>query len=173
MSGLRVSTSRSEPRRWLLVPLVLALVGASNGPLSFTTLKGETVSLRPSTGKRAVILHFWATWCPTCVEEMDALDTTAESCRESTVRVVAVNVGEDRDAVAEFATEHRLGLEMLRDPRGKVWRKLSGQGLPINVTWTDEERRVHVGPQSQAWWQQTLAELGCAPADSFPHGEGE
>lgn len=173
MSGLRVSTSRSERLRWLLVPLALALLGASDGALSFTTLTGETVSLHPGAEKRAVILHFWATWCPTCVEEMDALDAVAEPCRESAVRVVAINVGEDSDEIREFAREHRLDLAMLRDPSGKVWRELSGQGLPINVTWTAEERRVHVGPQSQEWWQQTLASLGCAPAESSPRGHGE
>jgi len=166
LSGLLVCTSHSERRRWILGWLALGLLGASDGALSFKTLAGATVSLHPSAAERGVILHFWATWCPTCVEEMESLDAVARECRGNAVRLAAVNVGEDADEIDEFVADHRLELEMLRDPRGKVWRKLSGQGLPLNVIWTVDDRRVLVGPKSLEWWQQTLASLGCAPTDS-------
>lgn len=160
---MRVSMSRSERSPWLLSLLAAVLIGASGGALSFATMTGESIAIRPDEGP--VVLHFWATWCPTCVEEMEVLDTIAEHCGEAGVRMVAVNVGESTEEISEFAARNGLGIEMLRDPRGKTWRKLSGQGLPLNVVWTPEERRVFVGPRSPDWWREVLSPLGCETGD--------
>lgn len=40
----------------------------------FDTPKGETLKLSDFRGK-PLVLNFWATWCPPCVEEMPLLDT--------------------------------------------------------------------------------------------------
>ena len=167
---MRVSTSRSERSPWLLSLLAAVLIGASGGALSFATMTGESIAIRPDEGP--VVLHFWATWCPTCVEEMGTLDAITRQCQGNGVRMVAVNVGESTEEVTEFTARHQLELEMLRDPRGKIWRKLSGQGLPLNVIWTREERRVFVGPRSTEWWREALSPLGCLRVDPQSNAAG-
>jgi hypothetical protein len=77
------------------------------------------------------------------------------------VRVVTVNVGEEAAQINAFTSELGLRLPVLRDARGKVWRELSGVGLPVNLIWTRDERRIDIGPHDAAAWAETLGSLGC------------
>ena len=149
-------------RNWTLaVCVALGLIAASPSTLTFTTISGAPVELALEDGEHALIVHFWATWCPTCVEELGVLDSVAQSCQDGVVRVVAVNVGEDAEQINAFTSELGLRLPVLRDPRGKMWRELSGVGLPVNLIWTRDERRIDIGPHDAAAWAGTLRSLGC------------
>lgn len=138
-----------------------ACLGAAAAPLALVSLDGEPVQLRPDSGAPALLVHFWATWCPSCIEELGVLDAAARSCTRARIRIVAVNVGESPEVVRDYLADHDLGLEVLRDPEGAVWRRLSGAGLPANATWSGGSRSVEVGPRSAAQWRERLSDLGC------------
>lgn len=142
--------------------LALCLLGADR-PLELRALDGEPVVLVPGR-ERALVVHFWATWCPSCLEELGGLDAAARRCAAAGVRIAAVNVGDPVEEIRRYLARHPLGLELLRDPEGEVWRRLAGQGLPANATWREGERRVEVGPRSAEAWQAELARLGCDAA---------
>ena len=139
----------------------LGLIGASGTPLVFTSMAGDSVTLALEEGELAVVDHFWATWCPTCVEELGMLEAAAQNCRDGAVRVVIVNVGEEAERIAAYTSKLGLRLPVLRDPDGAVWRDISGVGLPVNLIWTREERRVDIGPHDAAAWADTFRSLGC------------
>ena len=150
----------------LLAPLLL---GADEGPLPFVGEDGERVELALEPGESAVIAHFWATWCHTCVEELPALAAEAAACEAAgaPVRVVTVNVGEDPETIEAYVREHGFSLPVLRDPDGKVWRAF-GRGLPVNVFWTPAGRRSEFGPRDAASWREELAGLGCRATGGRP-----
>src|SRR5438105_4523551 len=54
---------------------------------------GRTVALHDFRGK-VVVLNFWATWCPPCVEEMPSL-VAMQSKMKGSVTVLAVNLDVD------------------------------------------------------------------------------
>jgi thiol-disulfide isomerase/thioredoxin len=150
--------------------LLLLLAGAplwlaveTGGPLPLVGAGGEAVSLALLPGERALLVHFWATWCPDCDEELPVLERAARACAGGPVRVVTVNVGDSAEDAARFRDARGLALPWLRDPGGRVWRDLA-RGLPANLTWTPEARRVELGPRDAAAWERALAELGCAAA---------
>ncbi|HXV36757.1 MAG TPA: TlpA disulfide reductase family protein [Myxococcota bacterium] len=134
---------------------------ASSAAFELVSLDGEAVIVEPPEKSGPVVLHFWATWCPSCVEELGLLDREAAPCRAARVRVVAVNVGEDVETIRRYTAQHALALESLRDPTGSVWRSLSDEGLPLNFTWLPGERRIELGPRTRAQWRTALAALGC------------
>lgn len=150
--------------RFLAAALGL-LAAASPAPLALVNLQGERVEVALAPEERALVVHFWATWCPSCVEELAVLDRAVQRCAGGSVRVLAVNVGEDADTVERYASEHGLGLALLRDPRGAVFRAVSGAGLPLNLVWTAQERRVELGPRDAARWARELRGLGCDAND--------
>jgi thiol-disulfide isomerase/thioredoxin len=146
---------------------VLLLLGAaSEPPLAFETLAGEPVRLELEASEAGLVVHFWATWCPECTEELPALDRAAARCPGGAVRVVAVNVGEARPAVEQFLARTPLRLRVLRDPEGRVWRRVAGRGLPGNLFLTRDARRSEVGPRGAESWERKLAELGCAGSEA-------
>jgi peroxiredoxin len=162
----------------LLLVLRGALLGAASGGLELHSVDGEAVRLRPESADAPLVLHFWATWCPSCGEELGRLDAAGRDCLAAGVQVVAVNVGEDAATIRQYLESEGLALPVLRDTRGRVWRELSGVGLPLNVTWSDGERRVDFGPRNAETWRRVLSELGCtdpgaeAGADAPPPAVG-
>ena len=110
-----------------------------------------------------LLLDFWATWCRSCVKEVGVLDAEAQRCAEDPVRVLAVNVGDEADEIRAFLADRPISIPILRDAKGKIWRDVSGLGLPANLFWTGDEQRVEVGPLSLADWRRELEGLGCAP----------
>ncbi len=54
-------------------------------------LAGVRVRLADFHGKRAVLINFWATWCPPCRREMPTLEQLAKTRRE-TLQVLGVNL---------------------------------------------------------------------------------
>jgi peroxiredoxin len=71
-------------------------------------------------GRQVVVLNFWATWCPPCVEETPSLEKFAEQMRLQGVAVMGVSVDKDVAALQTFAAEQHLSFPILRDPNQSV-----------------------------------------------------
>lgn len=91
------------------------LIGTRAPHLAFATLDGRTVTLGDET-VRPVYLKFWATWCTTCLEQMDAF--RADHARfGARVDFIAVNTGvnDDPAAVAAYLREVVLPMPVAID----------------------------------------------------------
>lgn len=75
----------------------------------------RSVTLSQLRGK-PVILNFWATWCPPCVEEMPSLVELHKKLGDK-VTVLAVAEDADQNAVNQFVRDHNVDLLTVRDPR--------------------------------------------------------
>jgi cytochrome c biogenesis protein CcmG, thiol:disulfide interchange protein DsbE len=96
-----------------LTPALRALVPNFELP----DLTGKTVSLRSLLG-RPVLVSFFATWCPPCVEEAPSLEELGRHLgNKATVAVVSVD--EDLDALKKFYAKGSQTLVM-RDESRKV-----------------------------------------------------
>jgi peroxiredoxin len=141
----------------------LALAGGGDPPLRFVDLDGRAVEIAaPAAEGDAVVLHYWATWCPTCGEELATLEEAIRACEGTNVRVLTVDVGEPADLVRRYLGERGLALPVLLDPKGRTWRRDGGRELPSNLVWTARGRAVSFGPREAAAWRAELAALGCS-----------
>jgi cytochrome c biogenesis protein CcmG, thiol:disulfide interchange protein DsbE len=75
------------------------------------------VALSDHRGK-VVVLNFWATWCPPCVEEMPSLVAMQAKMKDK-VQVIAVSTDQDKAAYDKFLIEHKIALLTVRDPEFK------------------------------------------------------
>jgi thiol-disulfide isomerase/thioredoxin len=111
------------PRALALVCLVLLF--ACNGgrpprigetaPNFTVTDSQRTVTLSQLRGK-PVVLNFWATWCPPCVEEMPSLVELQKKMGDK-VTILAVAEDADENAVKQFVRDHNVDLMVVRDTR--------------------------------------------------------
>jgi cytochrome c biogenesis protein CcmG, thiol:disulfide interchange protein DsbE len=76
------------------------------------------VALHDYKGK-VVVLNFWATWCPPCVEEMPSLVQMQKKLKGTDITVLAVSLDVDEGAYKKFIRDHGVDLLTVRDPDQK------------------------------------------------------
>jgi peroxiredoxin len=80
---------------------------------------GLTVSPR-SFGGKVLVLNFWATWCPPCVEETPSLVAFADAYRGKGVVVLGVSVDKSQKNYENFIRRFRVTFLTSRDPEAKI-----------------------------------------------------
>jgi cytochrome c biogenesis protein CcmG/thiol:disulfide interchange protein DsbE len=75
---------------------------------------GRTVSL-PNFGGKLLVLNFWATWCPPCVQETPSLSRFAAEYAPKGVVVLGVSVDKDPKAYNAFLQKFRPAFLTARD----------------------------------------------------------
>ena len=77
------------------------------------------VTLSELHGK-IVVLNFWATWCPPCVQEMPSLVQLQKKLSDRGITVLAVSVDADESAYHRFIADHKVELLTVRDAAQKT-----------------------------------------------------
>ena len=81
----------------------------------FTILaeNGRAVSV-PNFGGKLLVLNFWATWCPPCIEEMPSLVQLQKQLQDR-VTVLGVSVDDDADDYHKFLKDHGIDFLTVRE----------------------------------------------------------
>ena len=91
-------------------------------------IDGEDFELNSSKG-HWVFLHFWASWCGPCREEMPAVQRLADIMQDD-LNIVMINTAEDEDTIFEFLAAIDVELNSLMDVDGLVTEVWKPRGLP-------------------------------------------
>ncbi len=156
------SWNGTRRQRLFAASLALALSFACNhdpGPqvgvpapgFTLPDLEGKLHGLSEYRG-RVVVLNFWATWCPPCIDEMPSLQRLHQALAERGVAVIAVSVDERFSDVPAFARKFGLTFPVLYDQGKKVSRKYQTFKYPETYI-LDREGRLKskvVGPRDWA-----------------------
>ncbi len=79
----------------------------------------RSVTLSQFRGK-IVVLNFWATWCPPCVDEMPSLEQLQKKLQGTDVTILAVSVDDDADDYHKFLKDHNIDLLTVRETGQKT-----------------------------------------------------
>ena len=86
------------------------------------SLDGNNIQLSSFRGKKAVVVNFWATWCPPCREEMPAFEDIFVK-NKNKLDILGVNLQESERAITNFLKEIPVTYPLLLDP-GKDVKEL-------------------------------------------------
>src|SRR5882672_7325460 len=90
---------------------------------------GETFRLGDQRGK-VVMVNFWATWCPPCLEEMPAMERLYRRHKDAGFTLVAISVDADPKKVTPFVSEHKLTMPIGVDPKMDLANTYGVRALP-------------------------------------------
>lgn len=109
-------------------------IGDKVPDFSLKDLEGKTWSPAELKGKPYLMAVF-ATWCPPCKEELQALETQVwQPLKDLGIQVIAVNFGEeDTETIKRFASDERLSFPILIDEPGSLRQELGVQMIPQSV----------------------------------------
>jgi cytochrome c biogenesis protein CcmG/thiol:disulfide interchange protein DsbE len=83
------------------------------------TLAGKSERLSDLKGK-VVVLNFWATWCPPCVEETPSLNRLEKYIDSRGGMVLGLSIDEDGAAYEQFLRDHSVVFPTYRDATKKT-----------------------------------------------------
>ena len=111
-------------------------------PLQLKDLNGVQYGLRDLQGK-VVLVNFWATWCPPCIEEMPSMQRAYDELGGEQFEILAVNAGEETSVVDVFLTQFTPALKfpILIDPTGETYNNWKVRGMPTTVI-VDKQSRM-------------------------------
>jgi len=138
--GLTLATAAAplwaQARGYDVRPLPQGVVAP---PLQALDLQGKTWKLADLRG-RAVVLNFWATWCPPCRAEMPSLQQLAEIYGPEQLVVLAVNVGEGPRRISQYLQASGLNLTVLLDQNSEIARTWGASALPTTYLFDADGR---------------------------------
>jgi thiol-disulfide isomerase/thioredoxin len=112
---------------------------------------GRKVDLAREKG-RFVIVHFWATWCPPCVEETPALSRFWEKYGgRNDLALYSISVDKNWETIDSFSAKNPNRLPMFRDPGGKTAGRFGTTQYPETYI-TNKAGRVLYRVQGAVSW---------------------
>jgi peroxiredoxin len=135
------------------------LVGQEAPDFTLTTLDGDEVTLSELRGA-PVVVSFWATWCPSCVQELPELQAAYQEHGDET-HILTVSVDNDRSDIESFSKEKNLDFPILFDEDGAVSGSYSVRGIPVTVFVDSEGVMVkrHIGSLTEDKFAEYLGEI--------------
>lgn len=116
---------------------------------SLQNSKNQWVALSSFAGKR-ILLHFWASWCKPCLEELPALELLAKQMKnDPSFQIIAISADENWEAVKTVLPEEP-SFTVLLDSNLQVANRYGTFGFPetylidttghIQLYWTGARR---------------------------------
>jgi len=108
-------------------------------PAKFSDLRGEVV-----------LLNFWASWCPPCVDEAPALDQLQQRISAQGGTILGVSIDEDPNAYDGFLKMYNVDFPTFRDPSRRISLDYGTVMIPETYV-IDRNGRIDrkiVGPQN-------------------------
>lgn len=115
---------------------------------SVTLLNNEHLTLPKN---EPILVHFWATWCPTCKIEAPNIQTIS---KHYNVLTIAIKSGSDSD-IGEYLRERGLNFNVVNDIDGKIAEKFGISIFPTTIIY-DKDGKVFF---SDVGYTTTLALL--------------
>ncbi len=101
--------------------------------LEGSTIQGKSFSLASLRGK-PVVVHYWATWCEPCKQDMKLLRRLQANYQRAGLQLVGINVDATGEAAAGYLKENPLPWTQMFEPGGlessRLAKTLGVQTLP-------------------------------------------
>ena len=106
------------------------VVGKSLTTITLSDLQGKKMMIPADCLGKVTLLHFWASWCPTCRGEMQNLDVIGNEYRDRGAFPCSIGVGEQREAALSYIGNMNITYPILLDPHAETKRAFGVNGIP-------------------------------------------
>ena len=132
------------------IPLLRQAAEARDFSLPLVSGNGDTLSLSDLRGQ-VVFVNFWATWCAPCRDEMPSMESLYRQFRDRGLEIIAVNIQENEQDVADFMRDYGLTFPALLDLNGRVSSNYGVQAIPTSYL-IDREGNIVVRKVGSIDW---------------------
>lgn len=124
---------------------------------SFTSLQGEHITLEDLKGK-VVVLDFWGTWCPPCVESLPELRNLHKRySKEPSFVLIGISSDSDEQIWKEFTEKNKMVWPQYRDRDRKILSAFNISAFPTYIV-IDHEGIVRFQSTGFSWMRSSNLE---------------
>ncbi len=98
---------RRGSRLLMALALLCCAAAVEAQPFVFKDMQGKQQRLQDYRGKW-VLVNFWATWCPPCLQEVPDLISLHEAHKNTDLVVIGVALDSSEKSVREFVAKQRV-----------------------------------------------------------------
>ena len=120
-------------------------------PISLPDQLGQSHALK-DYANQIILLNFWASWCPPCVEEIPSMNRMAETLGKD-FAIVSVNFQESAEHIREFMQKVQVDFPVLMDSDGRVSAEWRVFAFPSSFI-LDREGRLRYSVNSAIDWEE-------------------
>lgn len=150
VAALPPHDASTEPLSTIAAGLV-PVEGLALQDIRLKDISGKDVDLKRDHTGKALLLSFWATWCPHCVEEIPSMNRALEQMDKDKFAIVSVSY-KDTDAVMNtFRKKVPIDFPVLMDRDGQVSKAWRVYAFPSSFL-IDRSGRVRYSINTGAVW---------------------
>lgn len=119
----------------LFLSLTLSRLQAQNHKyidFDLPTISTFNIRLSKIVGEKLVLLTFWTTWCPYCLNEIPSLNSLYEKYSQKGLEIIAVNIKEPLNIVKKYVEKNKIKYNVVLDTTGEVASYYKIKGVPTN-----------------------------------------
>lgn len=100
-----------------------------------STLDGKTVSSKELKDGESLLLFFWATWCPYCIDEIPKISDAYKTLGPKGMKFLAVNPGinDSRKKIEKYVEKYQIPYPVVFDSGAKITKSFGIRGAPTYV----------------------------------------
>lgn len=142
-------------------------IGGTPPAFALDRLEGGRLALSGTRGK-AVLVHFFASWCEPCRAEVPALDRFASRWRSGGINVLAIAVADADPAVRRFLQRSPVTFPVLLDRDRSVAKAWGVDALPTTIA-LDATLTPRLVATGDVDWDDPIASEPLASVSAEPH----
>ena len=96
----------------MFIPLKKTLIFLTNLQLLMVIVMNLSAN---NLNSDVTIINFWASWCLPCVKEIPSLNNLQEQFKESSLEIIAINYGENKQKIDQFMDNNKMNFIVLLD----------------------------------------------------------
>lgn len=106
--------------------------------------------------EKPILIHFWATWCPTCKVEASNIEKIS---KDFEVLTIAINSGSNKE-IKEYMDENGYTFRFINDADSKLAKEFNIQAYPTTLIYDKDKNLVFsevgytttFGLYIRLWW---------------------
>ena len=160
-AGLIIAGTANRPQQGVTVPptAVMRFLRENEPVPDFTlnTLDGQPVRLTDLRGK-PVLINFWASWCPPCLNETPDLVEAYNELKDLGVVFVGIGTQDDTVNLKKLVDSNQVPYTIVEDPLGKVSDQYRVLGMPTTFI-IDKEGLLRKAINGEVRKEQVIAAM--------------
>ena len=119
--------------------------------IKLNALNGEAINIPDDYRGKALLINFWATWCPHCVEEIPSMNRALNYLDPERFAMISISYKDSKAILDEFVKKVKVDFPILLDSDGKVSEQWNIFAFPSSFL-IDANGQIHYSINAGSIW---------------------